>query len=118
MDIASLSLKRPVSAVMLFVSLMVIGAIAAFRLPLEFFPPGGTERFSRIRLHRRSRKPVRNQRRSRLHVELQPPGVASAKRLDRRQLRARQVLRARGQLERIGVPVEHVSVGERADQGV
>jgi multidrug efflux pump subunit AcrB len=38
MDIASLSLKRPVSAVMLFVSLMVIGAIAAFRLPLEFFP--------------------------------------------------------------------------------
>src|SRR5436190_370343 len=38
MDIASLSLKRPVTAVMVFVSLVVIGAIAAFRLPLEFFP--------------------------------------------------------------------------------
>src|SRR5687768_9711546 len=38
MSIAELSLRRPVSAIMFFVSLMVIGAIAAFRLPLEFFP--------------------------------------------------------------------------------
>ena len=38
MSIAELSLRRPVSAIMFFVSLMVIGAIAAVRLPLEFFP--------------------------------------------------------------------------------
>jgi HAE1 family hydrophobic/amphiphilic exporter-1 len=38
MQIAELSLRRPVSTVMFFVSLMVIGAIAAVRLPLEFFP--------------------------------------------------------------------------------
>jgi HAE1 family hydrophobic/amphiphilic exporter-1 len=38
MNIAELSLKRPVSTVMFFISLMVIGAIAAIRLPLEFFP--------------------------------------------------------------------------------
>lgn len=38
MSIAELSIKRPVSAIMLFVSLTVIGLIAAFRLPLEAFP--------------------------------------------------------------------------------
>ena len=38
MSIAELSLKRPVSTIMFFISLMVIGAIAAVRLPLEFFP--------------------------------------------------------------------------------
>jgi HAE1 family hydrophobic/amphiphilic exporter-1 len=38
MTIAELSLRRPVTAFMLFVSMMVIGLIAAFRLPLEFFP--------------------------------------------------------------------------------
>ena len=35
---AELSLKRPVTTVMFFVSLMVIGLIAGFRLPLEQFP--------------------------------------------------------------------------------
>ena len=38
MSIAELSIKRPVSTIMLFVSLVVIGLIAAFRLPLEAFP--------------------------------------------------------------------------------
>ena len=38
MTIAELSLKRPVTATMLFVSLFVIGLIAALRLPLEMFP--------------------------------------------------------------------------------
>lgn len=38
MSIAELSLRRPVTAFMVFVSMMVIGAIAAVRLPLEFFP--------------------------------------------------------------------------------
>ena len=38
MSIAELSIKRPVSTVMLFVSLFVIGLIAAIRLPLEAFP--------------------------------------------------------------------------------
>lgn len=38
MSIAELSIKRPVTAVMLFVSLFVIGLIAAVRLPLEAFP--------------------------------------------------------------------------------
>ena len=38
MSVAELSIKRPVSAIMLFVSLTVIGLIAAFRLPLEAFP--------------------------------------------------------------------------------
>ena len=38
MSIAELSIKRPVSTIMLFVSLTVIGLIAAFRLPLEAFP--------------------------------------------------------------------------------
>ena len=35
---AELSLRRPVSAVMFYVSMVVIGLIAAFRLPLEQFP--------------------------------------------------------------------------------
>ena len=38
MSIAELSIKRPVTAIMFFVSLFVIGLIAAFRLPLEAFP--------------------------------------------------------------------------------
>jgi HAE1 family hydrophobic/amphiphilic exporter-1 len=38
MSIAELSIKRPVTAIMLFVSLFVIGVIAAIRLPLEAFP--------------------------------------------------------------------------------
>ncbi len=38
MNIAELSLRRPVTAFMVFVSMMVIGVIAAVRLPLEFFP--------------------------------------------------------------------------------
>ena len=38
MSIAELSIKRPVTTVMLFVSLFVIGLIAAVRLPLEAFP--------------------------------------------------------------------------------
>ncbi|WP_288730019.1 efflux RND transporter permease subunit [uncultured Pseudoxanthomonas sp.] len=38
MSIAALSIRRPVTTVMCFVSLLVIGAIAAVRLPLEAFP--------------------------------------------------------------------------------
>lgn len=38
MTIAELSIKRPVTAIMFFVSLFVIGLIAAVRLPLEAFP--------------------------------------------------------------------------------
>jgi HAE1 family hydrophobic/amphiphilic exporter-1 len=38
MSIAELSLKRPVTAIMFFVSMVVIGLIAAMRLPLEQFP--------------------------------------------------------------------------------
>ena len=38
MSIAELGIKRPVTTVMLFVSLFVIGLIAAVRLPLEAFP--------------------------------------------------------------------------------
>jgi HAE1 family hydrophobic/amphiphilic exporter-1 len=38
MTIAELSLKRPVTAIMFFVSMVVIGLIAARRLPLEQFP--------------------------------------------------------------------------------
>jgi len=38
MSVAELSLRRPVSTIMLFVSLFVIGLIAAVRLPLEAFP--------------------------------------------------------------------------------
>ncbi len=38
MTLAELSLKRPVTAVMFFVSLTVIGLLAAFRLPLEYMP--------------------------------------------------------------------------------
>ena len=38
MTIAELSLKRPVTTIMFFVSMMVIGLIAALRLPLEKFP--------------------------------------------------------------------------------
>ena len=40
MSIAELSIKRPVSAIMLFVSLTVIGLIAAFRLPAVILRPG------------------------------------------------------------------------------
>jgi HAE1 family hydrophobic/amphiphilic exporter-1 len=36
--LAELSLRRPVTAVMFFVSMVVIGLIASFRLPLEQFP--------------------------------------------------------------------------------
>ena len=38
MSLAELSLRRPVTAVMFYVSLIVIGIIASFRLPLEQFP--------------------------------------------------------------------------------
>ena len=38
MSIAELSIKRPVTAIMFFVSLFVVGFIAAVRLPLEAFP--------------------------------------------------------------------------------
>jgi hydrophobic/amphiphilic exporter-1 (mainly G- bacteria), HAE1 family len=37
-SLAELSLKRPVTAMMFFVSLIAIGLIAAVRLPLAFFP--------------------------------------------------------------------------------
>jgi len=38
MNLAELSLKRPVTAIMFFVSMVVIGLIASMRLPLEQFP--------------------------------------------------------------------------------
>ena len=38
MTLAELSLKRPVTVIMVFVSMTVIGLIAAFRLPLESMP--------------------------------------------------------------------------------
>lgn len=38
MSVAELSIKRPVTTVMFFVTLVVVGLIAAFRLPLEAFP--------------------------------------------------------------------------------
>ena len=38
MSIAEFSIKRPVTAIMLFISMVVIGLIAAVRLPLEAFP--------------------------------------------------------------------------------
>ncbi|MEP6938915.1 MAG: efflux RND transporter permease subunit [Rudaea sp.] len=38
MTLAELSLKRPVTVIMVFVSMTVIGLIAAFRLPLELIP--------------------------------------------------------------------------------
>ena len=38
MTLAELSLKRPVTVIMAFVSMTVIGLIAAFRLPLESMP--------------------------------------------------------------------------------
>ncbi len=38
MSIAEFSIRRPVTTIMFFVSLFVIGLIAAFRLPLESFP--------------------------------------------------------------------------------
>lgn len=38
MSIAEFSIRRPVTTIMLFVSLFVIGVIAAVRLPLEAFP--------------------------------------------------------------------------------
>lgn len=38
MSVAEFSIKRPVTTIMFFVSLFVIGTIAAIRLPLEAFP--------------------------------------------------------------------------------
>ncbi|MGO1072620.1 efflux RND transporter permease subunit [Lysobacter sp. CA199] len=38
MSVAELSIRRPVTVIMMFVSLFVIGLIAAVRLPLEAFP--------------------------------------------------------------------------------
>jgi HAE1 family hydrophobic/amphiphilic exporter-1 len=37
-SLAELSLRRPVTAVMCFVSLVVVGLLASVRLPLEQFP--------------------------------------------------------------------------------
>ena len=37
-NITELSIRRPVTTIMIFVSLVVIGLIAAFRLPLESQP--------------------------------------------------------------------------------
>ncbi len=38
MSVAELSIKRPVTTIMLFVSMVVVGLIAAVRLPLESMP--------------------------------------------------------------------------------
>lgn len=38
MTVAEFSLKRPITTIMFFVSMIVIGTVAAFRLPLEQFP--------------------------------------------------------------------------------
>ena len=38
MNITELSIRRPVTTIMLFVSMVAIGLIAAFRLPLESQP--------------------------------------------------------------------------------
>jgi hydrophobic/amphiphilic exporter-1 (mainly G- bacteria), HAE1 family len=38
MTVAEFSLRRPVTTIMFFVSMVVIGTVAAFRLPLEQFP--------------------------------------------------------------------------------
>ena len=38
MSVAELSIKRPVTTIMLFVSMVVVGLIAAVRLPLEAMP--------------------------------------------------------------------------------
>ncbi len=38
MSLVEMSLKRPVTTVMVFVSLVVVGVLAAIRLPLEFLP--------------------------------------------------------------------------------
>jgi HAE1 family hydrophobic/amphiphilic exporter-1 len=38
MTVAEFSLKRPITTIMFFVSMLVIGTVAAFRLPLEQFP--------------------------------------------------------------------------------
>ncbi|GIX33796.1 MAG: transporter [Lysobacterales bacterium] len=38
MNPASLAVRRPVATAMAYVSLLVVGMIAAFRLPLEYFP--------------------------------------------------------------------------------
>ncbi len=38
MSLVELSLKRPVTTVMVFISLVVVGLLAAVRLPLEFLP--------------------------------------------------------------------------------
>ena len=38
MSIAELSIRRPITTIMLFVSMVVIGLIAAVRLPLELMP--------------------------------------------------------------------------------
>ena len=38
MSVAEFSIKRPVTTVMFFVSMFVVGLIAAVRLPLEAFP--------------------------------------------------------------------------------
>ncbi len=35
MNITELSIRRPVTTIMLFISMVVIGLIASFRLPLE-----------------------------------------------------------------------------------
>ena len=38
MSLSRLSMQRPVTASMFFISMMLVGLIAAFRLPLEFLP--------------------------------------------------------------------------------
>ena len=38
MSLVDLSLRRPVTTVMAFISLVVVGLLAAVRLPLEYLP--------------------------------------------------------------------------------
>ena len=38
MSLSEFSIKRPVTTIMLFVSMVVVGLIAAVRLPLEMMP--------------------------------------------------------------------------------
>ena len=46
MNITELSIRRPVTTIMLFVSMVAIGLIASFRLPLEAEPEDENHRFA------------------------------------------------------------------------
>ena len=90
MSIAELSIRRPVTTIMLFVSLVVIGLIAAFRLPLEAFPEVIAAVPVRVSCRTRARRRRKSSARSLRPVEEALATMPGIKRMNSQRARRRR----------------------------